>query len=151
MVDRELLGYFLEYEPEDIPTIEEVRECYWEDVSLFTYRDTKDFYLQTCDRMKFYSDEGKTFIQLSDNHTIHSIDIPDSYNEGEVDQIYWERVDEMCERFEEVTGVDLYLLGRSGRHVCVNYDIDNFINYDELCRIQTALEEELIDSFNRSI
>ena len=79
------------------------------------------------------------YILLNDNHTLHKIDNPefDEYD-------YSTSVEDACEAFRLETGLSLYLLGRSGRRVCVEDSFSSFVNYDYLKEIQEKLENEVI-------
>ena len=92
---------------------------------------------------EFYSGDDGTYLELSDNHTLWEIN--SSIDEEE----YVQLVDTACEEFKNETGVDLYLLGRSGRHACVEINFDNFKRYDELKTAQRKWEKWVIDEANK--
>ena len=79
------------------------------------------------------------YILLNDNATLTKIDNPefDEYD-------YSTSVEDACEAFRLETGLSLYLLGRSGRRVCVEDSFSSFVNYDYLKEIQEKLENEVI-------
>ena len=54
-------------------------------------------------------------------------------------------VNAAAEKFERITGVPIYLLGCSGRHVCVELNKENAKRFDELQDVQEKLEKEFID------
>lgn len=88
-------------------------------------------------------DDGKIYIQLSDNHTLFQI------NNDKIDMdTYSELLTPYFETFEEDTGVELLALGRSGRHICVEFNLDNLKRYDELKQEQRQLEQEFIEYVN---
>lgn len=98
-----------------------------------------DDFVELLSRIKLYTDDRIDYIQLSDNHTLYEI------QNTELDEYqYGEAVDRYCDEFVEITGVDVYLLGRMGRHVCVEFTIDNIINYDYLKEVQADLESQMI-------
>lgn len=84
--------------------------------------------------------DGK--IELSDNHTIW--DIEGDFDMGE----YFGTVADAVEEFEEITGEELHLLGRNGRHVCVDFTTENMLNYEYLCETQKDLEQGVIDEMS---
>lgn len=92
--------------------------------------------------VSFYLSDDGPYIELSDNQTLWEID-------SEIDdEDYWGIVDNALAEFENETGVTPHLLGRSGRHVCVDINWSNFTNYDELVKVQRRLEKEVIDKAN---
>lgn len=84
------------------------------------------------------------YIELSDNHTLFNISADISNEE------YMECVNDAASEFEYITGVELYFLGRSGRHVCVENTYENALKYNELCKIQNELETKMIDYINNN-
>lgn len=86
-----------------------------------------------------------SLLQLSDNHTLWEIH-PKKDIDGET---YWMLVEHKCKEFEKITGVEVFTEGRSSRHICVENTLENAYRYDELCRVQERLEQELIDEINR--
>lgn len=152
MLDKELLEYFTGFEPEDVPTYDEVLDDYWDECPKEVYEETKEYFLKRSDEIDIYRDARKEYIQLSDNATLFYIDLPESVATQITDDVFNEeyiyQVNRASDAFETITGEELYFLGRSGRHVCVYYDVDNFINYPKLKAEQQFLENEIIDYFN---
>ncbi len=106
--------------------------------------------------IKYYSEGyGKVYIQLSDEHTlwkVHTLDKPISDEEAEQwDAFYYDLVREACKKFEEKSGVEVFLFGRSCRHVCVADTPQNRRRYRSLCNLQMKLEDEVLTEFNRHI
>ena len=106
--------------------------------------------------IKYYSEGyGKAYIQLSDEHTlwkVHTLNNPISDKEAEQwDAFYYDLVREVCKKFEEKSGVEVLLLGRSGRHVCVADTTQNRRRYRSLCNLQMKLENEVLTEFNKYI
>ena len=60
-------------------------------------------------------------------------------------------LDQAVEKFEKKTGIDIYLEGRSGRHVCIENTLKNAIKYDDLCSIQKELKDEYVEKVNEYI
>ena len=105
-----------------------------------------DLIIEILPNVKFYNDYNNTglYIELSDNHTFWSINGPDGFD-GEFDyDLYNFFVEQACDEFETKTGVELYQCGRSGRHICVDVNFDNVLNYDNLCKLQAELEQQVI-------
>jgi hypothetical protein len=79
-------------------------------------------------------------LELHSNHTLWSIDeVPKEYGNIRHEYMY---------EFEEQTGVTLELLGRSGRHVCVECNLTNILDYVKLKKLALKLEEKLINYCN---
>lgn len=93
----------------------------------------------------YTNDDGTDYIELSDNSTVNQLDNPNKDMED-----YNILVDVACKEFEEQTGIKLYLLGRSGRHVCVEFNYENAKNFESLASKVSELEQGVIDSFNES-
>ena len=96
-------------------------------------------------KVKFYDHDrwGRNIlIELSDNPTMFSIEKPID------DYVYEDYLSLAIEDFEEETGVEVFLEGRSGRHVCVKDTFDNVFNYDYLKDVQQRIEKNFIDDLN---
>ena len=67
------------------------------------------------------------------------------------EDIDWEeynvQVERLLEQFQDETGVIAELLGRSGRHVVVELNASNLLNYDHLSQVANRLEQSLIDNY----
>ena len=113
-----------------------------------TFNATKEYLEQLIYNAKFYDDGRRVYIELSDNHTLWDINGENFDDEYYAESYYTELVNEAAQNFEIETGVRPLLLGRSGRHVCVEYTLKNLENYDFLVRTQRALEEGVIDEMN---
>lgn len=107
-----------------------------------TIKEAIELYNDTSD--KLYRGENGTFLQLSDRSTILELNKDISPDE------YSSLVEEACRKFKAQTGVEVYCEGRSGRHICVDYTYDNAVRYDELCQVQTSLENWVIDTVNNA-
>jgi len=86
---------------------------------------------------------GDTFLELHANHTLWKID----NEELNDDDIYIE-VESAIDAFESITGTDVYLLGRSGRHVCVEDNKKNSKRYHYLKKVALELEKDFIYNMN---
>ena len=96
-------------------------------------------------RTKFYNDVDGSgyYIELSDNHTMWELN-----NENKTEEDWSAIVQAAAAEFKEETGIELKLLGRSGRHTCVDVTADNLIGYNKLQEVQKRLEQKCIDEFN---
>lgn len=86
------------------------------------------------------------YLQLHDNYTIWDLD-----NKKRLDDDYFDLVNLATEEFKDITGIDLHLLGRSGRHVCIEDNINNSKNYKRYQNLALKLEQQVIDRFNEKI
>lgn len=88
---------------------------------------------------------GKAYLQLHANRTVWKLKVDvDSFE-------YSCKVQQKINKFEDQTGIELYLLGRSGRHVCVEINSTNIRRYQELRKKALELEKELVNEINDSI
>ena len=116
----------------------------YDDVKLFY--DTQVYpFVEALKKVKFYDNGHEMLIELSDNHTMWDI------TNEEIDEvIYWEVLQEYANKFEQETGVELYTEGRSGRHICVDFDVYDVLYYDYLKEVQERLEKEFVDELNNN-
>ena len=137
-------------EEDDFPTYEDVVEEYDAYCSKSEYQQIVDDLSNVVDECEYYGEDNRSYLQLHDNHTLNQINIPDTdtYTDKEIDEIYYQLVSSKVAEFEEETGLDLYLLGRSGRHVCVEDTADNVLMYPELRDLAERLEAEVIYDMN---
>ena len=88
---------------------------------------------------KFY--DG--YLELHDNHTLLDINKDFQYEDYE-NAVHLACID-MERHYKDLT---VYLLGRSGRHVCVEDIPVNRRRYQQLVEYAKKSEQELIDYFN---
>lgn len=81
-------------------------------------------------------------LELNKNHTFWKLDTDKSETE-----IYIILEDKLAE-FEQKSGVEIFALGRSGRHICIENTFENALNYYKLKDLQEKLEEEFIEQVN---
>lgn len=95
--------------------------------------------------VKLYNDsEGSgVYLELSDNPTMYDLN-----NNDKSEEEWFSIVQSKEVEFENETDVPLRFLGRSGRHVCVDLNLENIINYDKLKEVQERLEDEAVAEFN---
>ncbi|MCD8211638.1 MAG: hypothetical protein LUC17_01250 [Oscillospiraceae bacterium] len=137
--------YFL-YD-EDMPGYEDLEEEY--DIDKNTYNKVVSFFNELDSKLKSgeietYIDDRVLFLELSDRHVFWDLeseeDIPLEYLEFLIDHYLAD--------FKEQTGIDVYLLGRSNRHACVDFTLENIINYDNLKYTWENYENDFIDDVN---
>lgn len=122
----------------------------WDVEDFDDYKELKKMMVQTvklADDIRenhLYRGDHGSYIQLSDNRTLWDINITDDFD----DEDYSFVVNQFAEKFEAETGVKVYLLGRSGRHICVDISYENALQFDELCKVQRRYEKELIKMFS---
>lgn len=95
--------------------------------------------------VKLYNDSDGTgvYLELSDNHTMYDLN-----DNGKPEEEWYSIVKSKEVEFENETDVPLRFLGRSARHVCVDLNLENIINYDKLKEVQERLEDEAVAEFN---
>ena len=108
------------------------------------------------DEIEYYQNGyGPEYIQLSEERTIWKLDRLDRHASDaeaeEWDFYYQSLVDEACDKFEQKSGVEVFLLGRNGRHVCVEDTDQNRRRYRSLCNLQMKLEDWVVNKFNKAI
>lgn len=108
------------------------------------FYDSYHYFEELLKNAKFYtSDTGEVVIELSDDPVLNKIDNP------KLDEITWMNlVDDSLAEFEDLTGVTAYTLGRSGRHVCVDFNLENLIGFDKLKDVIEKLQKQLIKDAN---
>lgn len=134
----------------ELQTLEEIRDWYDESVTEELYSKAKRIVEKVLNEVKFYKDSEShdTYIELNDNHTLWEIEIPEDINNDEFDMVYSDIVTVTAGDFEEETGTKLYLVGRMGRHACVEANLQNALRYNELKEVQEKLEKEVISKAN---
>ncbi len=91
----------------------------------------------------YKDDEFGKVLELNDNHTLWEIN-SEKFNEED----YYRKVNDAASKFAIATdGVELLFLGRSARHVCVKNTVKNAMHFEEFCRLQQKLEDEVIEYF----
>lgn len=124
----------------NIPSFDALKESLdWELEDDKFYNDAVKYVNMLPDEFATY--DGK--IELSRNATLMDID-----NAKVDDFVYQSLVEEACSAFEETTGQEVSLLGRNGRHVCVEFNVENLLNYSSLKETQQEFERSLIKDCN---
>lgn len=100
--------------------------------------DNKNFHL-------YDHDQPFPFLELSDRHVLW--DINTQGNKFDVE--HWNlTVEFYAKNFEENFQTELLLLGRSGRHVCVDDNEENRERYNEMVEYIKELQKLLIQEVN---
>lgn len=133
----------------ELDSLEDVQYSYDEDITKETYNKVSSTVKKIIDNAKYYnnsdSPRDEISIELNDNHTLYNIDIPEGFeSDSFYENTYVMLVNEAVSSFKEKTGIELKLLGRSGRHACVDNTFENACRYDELKSVQEELEKDLI-------
>lgn len=130
-----------------VPTYEEFNDTIME-ISEEDFDKVRKEIEQAIYNTKFYidTDGSGVYIELNDNHTVWNLN-----NENKQIEDWQAIVQAASIKFENETGVELLLLGRSGRHICVEVTAQNILNYDKLKEVQERLEQECVDEFNEKL
>lgn len=117
------------------------------------FKDIIDYELSGTDLLELCQDinidlyrvfNGDYYIELHSNRTLWKIE--SNITNDEYNMLVGVKIHE----FEEITGVEVYTLGRSGRHICIDLSAENILRYDELKDIALELEQELIREINNN-
>ena len=118
---------------------------YWEinyGVDERVFNETKKYLEDLIANATYYDYEGIIYLQLHDNPTFLAI-------ESEIDDYEISAIlGDIFEEFKAQTGQNAYGLGRSGRHICVDFTLDNLENYEILKETALDLEQEFINTVN---
>lgn len=153
--DDEILQYLYDETTYDVDRYGKVQNIDFPDYNYFNdyimdidknvYDDAKKRLEDLLNNVKFYNDsEGSgTYLELSDNHTMRDLE-----DNGKSEEEWYSIIDSKSVEFENETNVPLRFLGRSARHICVDINLSNIVNYDKLKEVQNRLEDEAIAKFN---
>lgn len=118
----------------------------------FSFEDAKKYYDYTISKKQYETAINwlneldlplyKGFLELSKNHTFWKLNTEKS--DDEINFL----LNCKFEEFKEKSGVEIFSLGRSGRHICVENSFENVINYHQLKGLQEELEEEFVAEAN---
>lgn len=147
IIDEAARYLFDEGDRDYLPDYEEFND-YTMDISKDLFDKAKERALEALTNLaehQYYDHDGGhgTVLELNDNHTIWELN-----NENKSYEEWASIVNSKQAQFKADTGVDLLLLGRMGRHACVEPTYDNCINFTYLQETQEKLEQEAIDEFN---
>jgi hypothetical protein len=93
---------------------------------------------------KYYSDFEK-MLELSDMHVLWNCGTLESDKDF---KCYNMLCDEKKAEFEEIYQVEVFCLGRSGRHVCVRDTAKNRMSYANMKRTVSRMQREIIARFS---
>lgn len=103
----------------------------------YAYSDYETYYNE---------DDGMSYLQLSDEHILWDVNVePENFNEEKYNRL----CQEALERLKTKYNTEFFMLGRSGRHVCVEDTLDNRVEYDDMAADVKAEQKELIDKLNK--
>ena len=147
IIDEAARYLFDEGDKDYLPDYEEFND-YTMDISKDLFDKAKERALEALTNLaehQYYDHDGGhgTVLELNDNHTIWELN-----NEYKSYEEWASIVNSKQAQFKADTGVDLLLLGRMGRHACVEPTYDNCMNFTYLQETQEKLEKEAIDEFN---
>lgn len=147
LIDEAARYLFNEGDEDYLPDYEEFNDSIME-ISKDLFDKAKERALEALTNLaehQYYDDDGGygTVLELNDNHTIRELN-----NENKSYEEWASIVNSKQAQFKADTDVDLLLLGRMGRHACVEPTYDNCLNFNYLQETQERLEREAIDEFN---
>jgi hypothetical protein len=87
--------------------------------------------------------QNTPYLELHQNRTSWKLDNP-----AKDDEEFNILVQLAANEFESKTGVTIFFLGRSGRHICIEDTPENSKRYRNLQRLAFKLEQSVIDEFN---
>lgn len=153
--DPLLYGFMYEYTKhyDELPDYDTVLDEWDETVSKAEWEKAYDRLSYALDGIEYYKElHRERYIELSDNATLVDIDVPEDVSaelgEESIEHIYEMEVEDAKEEFYGRTGTEIYLLGRSGRHVCVEDDVENALRYEYLQDWANRLEQDIIFRMN---
>ena len=147
IIDEAARYLFDEGDKDYLPDYEEFNDSIME-ISKELFDKAKEKALEALTNLaehQYYDHDGGygTVLELNDNHTMWELT-----NENKSNEEWASIVQSKQAQFKADTGVDLLLLGRMGRHACVEPTYDNCMNFTYLQETQERLEKEAIDEFN---
>lgn len=89
----------------------------------------------------------QAYLELHRNATERELDNP-RLDEGQGLALYTDLVWWAIYEFEHRTNTEVFLLGRSGRHVCVEDTPENSRRYQHLKRLALRIERQVIADYN---
>jgi len=94
--------------------------------------------------LPLYRDSGRDYLQLHDHHTMWKIT-----NEHVDENVFNMYVEGAVDLFKEKFNEQIYGLGRSGRHICVENTDRNRRRYKSMKRYALKLEKDVIKMVNK--
>lgn len=128
---------------DDFMDIEDVRYYYDKTVTELQYKKATEYINALINNARFYCVENRELmIELHDNHTLWNISVPEYCINPELE--YCNLIEEKCDEFTERTGIEIGCYGRSGRHICIDYNFENLEHYSTYKKLAEKLENEVI-------
>ena len=93
--------------------------------------------------MKFYENN----IELSDKHVLWQLH-NDNLSAIESEYLWNDLIMESYHNFKRIYGVDFEMLGRSGRHICVEDTPKNRMNYCRMVKTIDKMQKYMVETFN---
>lgn len=110
--------------------------------SFYDLYQSRDKWLEAVEDHLYYSEEmGREMLELSDERIMWRLD---RYEETAYNCLVEEMVSEMSKKY----GTEIYLLGRSGRHVCVENTDKNRKRYNRMVKEVRDRQEYIIEEMN---
>lgn len=145
----EIVKYMYDESEQDldyIPELEDIQDTINEDCNEDMYNKAVDIVRNIIENITYYEYDYKKYIQLSDNHTMYELN---DDVEMTADQ-YSSLVDIFLQQLQDEINIDIYALGRSGRHICIDNTFDNALNYNGYVQAQRKYEQEMINYINEN-
>lgn len=90
----------------------------------------------------YYSEEFRTeMLELSDRRILQEVNVTD-YDLWDI------FIQDYLKEFKNRFGASVYLLGRSGRHVCVTDNKINRTRYDSMKKYINNIQNEIVSTWN---
>jgi len=101
---------------------------------------------------KKYATRHNGSLELHANHTAWELSNQHvtEQNSSAYDHLYMSLVEDACKQFEKETGVEVFMEGRSGRHVCVKDTPENSRKLTYLRNKALRLEREVVKAWNEA-
>lgn len=128
-----------------IPEIEDIQDSVNEDCDENMYNKAVDIVRNIIENITYYEYDYKKYIQLSDNHTMYELNDDVEMTADE----YSSLVDTFLQQLQDEINTDIYALGRSGRHICIDNTFNNALNYNKYVQAQHKYEQEMINYINQ--
>lgn len=122
---------------------------YYQDCNEADFEKAKEYLKQLLIDTKYYTD-FKRYLELSDNHTFWDIEVPEG-KQLNYDDDYGFVYDQALSGLSKEIGTDVYGLGRSGRHICVDDTFENLTKLNEFKVAQAEWEKWFIDAIETQL
>lgn len=122
---------------------------YYQDCNEADFEKAKEYLKQLLIDTKYYTDY-KRYLELSDNHTFWDIEVPEG-KQLNYDDEYGFVYDQALSGLSKEIGTDVYGLGRSGRHICVDDTFENLTKLNDFKVAQAKWEKWFIDAIETQL